>query len=140
MADLDTSYLAVRGAVVDALKQAWDPVAVYHDPFQLPEGYADFPVVFMDAEITSMQNETPVTDEVGIAWTITGIFESDAVNGNDAAFIGKAQLAIAELYGVLNMGTYGYLGQISEPRRVDIDGNERYGVQLVYSCFLSVER
>ena len=140
MADLDTSYLAVRGAVVDAIDEAWSPVAIYHDPFQLAETYAAYPVVFMDAAITSMQNETAVTDEVGIAWTITGVFESDIVAGNDAAFIGKVQLALAELYAVLNMGTYGYLGQITDPVRIDIDGNERFGVQLVYSCSLSVDR
>lgn len=140
MADLETSYLAVRGAVVDSIQEAWSPVAIYHDPFQLAEAYAAYPVVFMDASITSMENETAVTDEIGIAWTITGVFESDLVNGNDMVFIGKVQLALAELYGVLNMGTYGYLGQISEPVRIDIDGNERFGVQLVYSCSLSVDR
>jgi hypothetical protein len=140
MANLETSYLAVRGAVVDAIEEAWSPVAIYHDPFQLPEGYADFPVVFMDASITSMGNETAVTDEIGIAWTITGIFESDGTNGNDLAFIGKVQLAQAELYAVLNMGNYGYLGQMTEAQRIDLDGNERFGVQFVYSCSLSVER
>jgi len=65
VADLETSYLAVRGALVDAIKTAWSPVKIYFDPFDLPEDYAGgYPVVFIDARITAWENETPKTDEV----------------------------------------------------------------------------
>lgn len=140
MADLETSYLAVRGALVDALVAAWSPAEVYFDPFQVEESYTNFPVLWIDAEISSWENETPATDELVVRFTITGIFAGDAVNGNDAAFVARVSAAQAELYGVLNLGGYGYLGQMSDATRIDLDGTARFGVQIVYSCAISIER
>jgi hypothetical protein len=141
VADLETSYLAVRGALVDAIKTAWSPVKIYFDPFDLPEDYAGgYPVVFIDARITAWENETPKTDEVVIAFDVTGIFANDVTNGNDAGMVANLTAAQAELYGVANMGNYGYLGQMSDAQLLRFDGNKRYGCAFSYQCSLSIDR
>lgn len=143
MPNLETTYLAVRGAVTDAIKAAWNPGAgnLYYDPYHLPEDYAGgYPVVFIDARITSWENETPATDEVVIAFDITGVFANDATNGNDAAMIANLTAAQAQLYAVTNLGNYGYLGQMTDPVMERLDGNNRYMVGFTYRCNISIDR
>jgi hypothetical protein len=143
MPSLETTYLAVRGAVVDAIKAAWNPANgnLYFDPYHLAEDYAGgYPVVFIDARIDSWENETPKTDEVVVAFEITGVFANNISTGNDRDMIVNLRAAQAQLYAVLNMGTYGYLGQMSDPSMTRLDGNNRYAVGFTYRCAISIDR
>lgn len=140
MADLETTYLAVRGALVDAIDTAWSPVKIYFDPFDLPEDYAGtLPIVWIESQITSWENETPATDEVVVAFLITGVFATSG-SGNDADAVAKMALAQAELYGTVNLGTYGYLGQMSDAQLLRFEANKRYGCAFTYTCAISIDR
>lgn len=141
MPDLNTTYTAVRGALVDAIHTAWSPSGIYFKPFTVPEDYTGgYPVVFIKADISSWENETPVTDELVVAFEITGVFQNDVTDGNDMASVANLALAQAELYSIANMGDYGYLGQIMDPFMEDLEGNNRYMVGFTYRCNISIDR
>ena len=141
MPDLNTTYTAVRGALVDAINAAWSPTGIYFRPFAVPEDYTGgYPVVFIKVDIPGWENETAVTDELTVAFEITGIFQNDVTDGNDLASVANIALAQAELYGIANMGNYGYLGQMTDPVMEDLEGNNRYMVGFTYRCNISIDR
>lgn len=144
MAGLDTTYLGTRGGLVDAIDAAWSPTHIWFAPFEAPEEYsddpADYPIVWIDRIIGPPLNETPVTDTATVQFIVTGIFLSDNTNGDDMDSVVKLAAAQAELYGIANLGNYGYNGQMGDNLLIDFESGERYGLQFTYSCEISYER
>lgn len=135
----------IGGAVLDdltaAIDTAWSPVKIYVKPFDMPETYSGgYPVVWIDPNLQNWQPETPVTVTTQLTFTITGVFDNDVTDGNFRAMLARVANVQAELYGVLNMGTYGYLGEISDVQLIPFEGNNRFGVGLVYTCEVSFDR
>lgn len=141
MPDLETTYAALRGALVAAIENAWSPVKIYLPPQMIPEEYAGgFPVVVIDRTITNTNDGTFTRDELAIQFTVTGVFENNTTEGNDLEMIQKVTAAQAELYAIANLGDYGYLGQMSDPTAEALEGGNRYVASFTYTCRVSIDR
>lgn len=139
MANYDTTYAAVRGAVVAAINTAWSPDQIIFNPAEMTTEFDTYPVVYIKTEITEDVNETPATDRRGLKFTIAGIFQVPA-QGADLFAASKLTLAQAELFGATNLGGFAYGALISKPDYEIEESHDRVAVFFDFTCDVSFER
>lgn len=140
MADYETTYNGVLGAVVDAINAAWSPAKIIVFPEEKQETYSAYPVAYIQPQIVEVVNETPTNDQAGVMFTIAGIFETDDVNGAHLLGVAKWQLAQAQLYAATNLGGFAYNGLFSPEPGIELEGNSRVVVVFNFTCNISYSR